>query len=281
MKTKILLITLLVTQFVFSQNQNSRKIGDFKILKVYDLINLELIKAEENYAEISGQHSNSVVVKNKNGELKVRMGIERRFRGANTKVKIFYNNIDKIYVHEGAFVFAKDTISQAALYVKADEGARVAMDLKITDLATNTNSGATMDIRGIVEYHRAKINTGAELKASELITQESEVFLTTGGVADVFARKELSINVRAGGNISPVAEANIYNDPEAAEIVFKSGLPIIMVGLDVTHKVFLSQKDIDKLSSLNNSGKFLEKISNIYIKFYKDSRNYGRQIKSM
>tara|TARA_X000000368_G_C22882862_1_gene646101 strand:+ start:221 stop:910 length:690 start_codon:yes stop_codon:yes gene_type:complete len=202
MKTKILLITLLVTQFVFSQNQNSRKIGDFKILKVYDLINLELIKAEENYAEISGQHSNSVVVKNKNGELKVRMGIERRFRGANTKVKIFYNNIDKIYVHEGAFVFAKDTISQAALYVKADEGARVAMDLKITDLATNTSSGATIDVRGTAEYHRAKINTGAELKASDLITQESEVFLTTGGVADVFARKELSISVRAGGTVN-------------------------------------------------------------------------------
>ena len=46
-----------------------------------------------------------------------------------------------------------------------------------------------------------------------------------------------------------------------------------MVGLDVTHKVFLSQKDIDKLSSLNNSGKFLKKISNIYMKFYKDTRN--------
>ena len=77
----------------------------------------------------------------------------------------------------------------------------------------------------------------------------------------------------AGGNITPVAEANIYNDPEAAEIVFKSGLPIIMVGLDVTHKVFLSQKDIDKLSSLNNSGKFLEKISNIYMKFYKNTKD--------
>ena len=77
----------------------------------------------------------------------------------------------------------------------------------------------------------------------------------------------------AGGNITPVAEANLYNDPEAAEIVFKSGLPIIMVGLDVTHKVFLSQKDIDKLSSLNNSGKFLKKISNIYMKFYKDTKD--------
>ena len=77
----------------------------------------------------------------------------------------------------------------------------------------------------------------------------------------------------AGGNITPVSEANFYNDPEAAEIVFKSGLPIVMVGLDVTHKVFLSQKDIDKLSTLNNSGKFLKKISNIYMKFYKDTRN--------
>ena len=77
----------------------------------------------------------------------------------------------------------------------------------------------------------------------------------------------------AGGNISPVAEANIYNDPEAAEIVFKSGLPIVMVGLDVTHKVFLSQNDIDKLSSKNSSGKFLKKISNIYMKFYKDTKN--------
>ena len=93
MKTKILIALLIISQSLFSQNENSRKIGDFNILKVYDLINIELILAEENYAEISGQHSNKVVVKNKNGELKVRMGIERRFRGANTKVKIFYNNI--------------------------------------------------------------------------------------------------------------------------------------------------------------------------------------------
>ena len=202
MKTKIILTALLVTQFIFSQNQNSRKIGDFKTLKVYDLINLELIKAEDNYTEISGQHSNSVVVKNKNGELKIRMGIERRFRGANTKVKIFYSSIEKIYAHEGSFVFSRDTIKQSALYVKADEGARVVVDLNIKNLATNTSSGAIMDIRGIVEYHRAKINTGAELNASKLITQESELFLTTGGEADVFAKKELSINIRVGGTVN-------------------------------------------------------------------------------
>ena len=43
----------------------------------------------------------------------------------------------------------------------------------------------------------------------------------------------------SGGNITPAAEFNIYNDPEAAEIVFHSGVPIVMVGLDVTEKTIL------------------------------------------
>jgi purine nucleosidase len=39
------------------------------------------------------------------------------------------------------------------------------------------------------------------------------------------------------GNITPTAEFNIYVDPEAAELVFKSGVPIVMMPLDLTHKV--------------------------------------------
>ena len=176
MKTKILLAILLITQGMFSQNENNRKIGDFKILKAYDLVNIELIRAEENYAEVTGEHSNNIVIKNKNGELKVRMGLERRFRGANTKVKIFYNNIDKIYVHEGVFIFSKDTITQEDIYVKADEGARVSFILNTSTLSTNTSSGARMDLQGKTQYHRAKVNTGGELKASRLETDETEVF---------------------------------------------------------------------------------------------------------
>jgi inosine-uridine nucleoside N-ribohydrolase len=41
------------------------------------------------------------------------------------------------------------------------------------------------------------------------------------------------------GNVSPVAEANIWNDPHAADIVFTAGWKLTMVGLDVTHQVIL------------------------------------------
>ena len=202
MKTKILLAIMLITQGVFSQNENNRKIGDFKILKVYDLVNIELVRAEENYAEVTGEYPNNTVIKNKNGELKVRMGIEKRFRGANTKIKIFYNNIDKIYVHEGAFVYSKDTIAQTDIYIKADEGARVVFNINTETLSTNTSSGATIDLQGKTHHHRAKVNTGGELKASKLETEDTEVFLTTGAVADVFAKNTLGVNVRAGGTVN-------------------------------------------------------------------------------
>lgn len=45
--------------------------------------------------------------------------------------------------------------------------------------------------------------------------------------------------VLESGNVSPVAEANIWNDPHAADAVFTAGWPLTMVGLDVTHQVVL------------------------------------------
>ena len=47
-----------------------------------------------------------------------------------------------------------------------------------------------------------------------------------------------------GGNITPTAEFNIYVDPHAADVVFKSGIPIVVMPLDVTHKALTTKKRI-------------------------------------
>lgn len=52
------------------------------------------------------------------------------------------------------------------------------------------------------------------------------------------------------GNTTPAAEFNIYVDPEAAAAVFESGLPITMMGLDVTHQAVLYQPAVDRLRAL-------------------------------
>ena len=54
------------------------------------------------------------------------------------------------------------------------------------------------------------------------------------------------------GNVTPEAEFNIYCDPHAAAIVFKSGLHVHMFGLDVTTKALLNPEDIDEICSYGN-----------------------------
>ena len=55
-----------------------------------------------------------------------------------------------------------------------------------------------------------------------------------------------------GGNVTPAAEFNIYDDPEAAQIVFKCGTPLVMCGLDVTMQAELRPEDWDEMAAFGN-----------------------------
>jgi purine nucleosidase len=52
----------------------------------------------------------------------------------------------------------------------------------------------------------------------------------------------------SGGNVNAAAEANIYNDPEAAQIVFQAGWPLTMAGLDVGNMTLFTRKHLEQLA---------------------------------
>jgi len=84
------------------------------------------------------------------------------------------------------------------------------------------------------------------------------------------AVKELVIMggaIQEAGNMSPLAEFNIFVDPHAAHIVFHSGIPITLIPLDVTHKCLLKQEHIDRLMQINSPiSRFIRDTLEVYLK---------------
>ncbi|KAH9738311.1 Uridine nucleosidase 1 [Citrus sinensis] len=87
-----------------------------------------------------------------------------------------------------------------------------------------------------------------------------------------FASKVKNIVVLGGaffalGNVNPAAEANIYGDPEAADVVFTSGANIAVVGINITTQVKLT--DADLLELRQSKGRYVQLLGDM-CKFYRD-----------
>jgi len=83
------------------------------------------------------------------------------------------------------------------------------------------------------------------------------------------AVKELVIMggaIQEGGNMSPLAEFNIFVDPHAAHIVFHAGIPITLIPLDVTHQCLLKQEHVNRLMKINSPiSRFVRDVLEVYL----------------
>ncbi len=101
-------------------------------------------------------------------------------------------------------------------------------------------------------------NIALAIKKDPTIKNKIKEIIFMGGVA-------MSL-----GNITPVAEFNIYVDPHAANIVLSSGIPTVMMGLDVTHKVNVNDQIIKNINNNNNkASKFFAELMKFYSKFHR------------
>src|SRR5262249_30681279 len=77
----------------------------------------------------------------------------------------------------------------------------------------------------------------------------------------------------AEGNMTPAAEFNIWADPEAADRVFRSGLDVTMVGLDVTHRALLTSAMADELRRRGRVGAFGADLVEFFKRYHEET--YG------
>lgn len=82
--------------------------------------------------------------------------------------------------------------------------------------------------------------------------------------------------VEVPGNITPYAEANIHGDAKAADIVFRAGFHLTLVGLDVTMKTFITQQDVDNLCEYASekykpAAEYIREALKLYFEFHRVS----------
>jgi purine nucleosidase len=98
-------------------------------------------------------------------------------------------------------------------------------------------------------------------KAPDIVGRVQQIVLMGGAYFEV-------------GNVTPAAEFNIYVDPEAAEVVFRSGVPLVVMPLDVTHKVLTTRARVEAFRGMSSE---VGRVCAEWLEFFEryDMEKYG------
>jgi len=133
-----------------------------------------------------------------------------------------------------------------------------AVDFIVKTLRTNRDGAVTLCVLGPLTNIALAL-----IKAPDIAEHIHEIVLMGGGSFE-------------GGNITPAAEFNIYVDPHAAKVVFQSGIPLVVMPLDLTHKTLTTRERVARFEAMNSKvGNFTAKMLGFFERF--DMEKYGSE----
>ena len=211
MKNLILAALLMCNGLAPAQDDNSKTIGEFSTLKVFDLIEVRMIKSKENKVVVNGKNKKDLEVINKNGLLKIRMKLEELFDGNNTSVTLYYTNIDIIDVNEGANVYLDDTLDQFEIDLRAQEGGKIKAALNVKYANIRAVTGGIIETSGSTDRQDVTLFTGGVFRGENFVATNSDVTIRAAGEAHVNTTDKLDIKIRAGGDVF------VYGNPKSID----------------------------------------------------------------
>ncbi|WP_145379929.1 ribonucleoside hydrolase RihC [Staphylococcus cohnii] len=183
------------------------------------------------------------------------VGIEKTTANA-LKLKRFFNS--DIPVHRGASQpLLSDIVDASDVHGESGMEGYTFPEINESDLDSTHAVEAMRDVL-------LKSETPITLIPIGPLTNIALLLLTYPEVKTFIKEIVLMGGSASRGNVTPLAEFNIYCDPEAAQIVFNSGLPLTMMGLDVARSSSLTHDTINELNSINDTGKMLHQLFKHY-----------------
>lgn len=207
----------------FSQTMLDKEVGDFQEIKVYDLIEVNLIKSDNNRIIIKGHNVYDIKFLNKNGVLKLRMELDKKFQGEDTFVEVYYTDLRTIDGNEGAKIVCNELVEKEKIEIRAQEGSYIKIGMDVKDVEMKAVTGGKIVASGLAKNQIIVINTGGVFEGRKLLTEVANVKISAGGEAELYATQKLDISVKAGGDVYVYGNPKDVNKKTLAggRIIFK------------------------------------------------------------
>lgn len=200
---------LAAAQLAFAQS--ARNVGEFSSLKVYDKLNITLIKSDNSRVELE-QENPDVETVNKNGELKIRMAPAKILQGGNVSVIVYYENLRDIQASQGSTIVADHDLDSRMLTLVSNEGSVIELPVKTAKLTVKANSAGEIKLNGVADSQDVVVNAGGKYFGEKVNSENAKVTANAGGQAEVNVSGSVDATTRAGGII------DIYGNPEDRKV---------------------------------------------------------------
>ncbi|APG65815.1 DUF2807 domain-containing protein [Tenacibaculum todarodis] len=202
MKKLAIISLFLIAGIASAQTKITKTITDFSELKVYNGIEVELIKSDKQEVEITGEKAEKVKIRNSGNTLKFSLKFPETSASGKVQIKLFYNKkIAIIDANEGAVITGKE-ISQPQIEVKAQEGAFINLVVKTKHLKVKSSSGGILKLSGTTKNQEVDVDLGGVYHGYNLEASTMSIIRAgSGAKAEVKASETLDLKVTFGGSI--------------------------------------------------------------------------------
>lgn len=200
---------LVAAHFMFAQS--TRNVGEFSSLKVYNKINVTLIKSDESKVETEADDAGIETV-NKNGELKIRLSPARILQGNKVSVNVFYENLNDIQASQGSSVGSATDVESSMLTLVSNEGSMINLRVDTKKLNVKTNSGGVVQLSGVADNQDIVVNSGGKYFGENVESENTSVSANAGGIASVNVSDSVNATTRAGGII------DVFGEPDDRKV---------------------------------------------------------------
>lgn len=208
MKALVALAVLAV--FNMASAQKTIELKDFKSVSVGADTKVTLIKSSQNKLVAKGYEDTDLDIQNEGGTLSI--------NGEGMDLTLYYkNDLESIAAASDAIVYGNDEINSKELSIAAASDSKIELSVNVKKLHTAAASDAQVTLTGKATDHDATISSDADLKGQNLLTENTNIVLSSDGSAVITVKGTVNATVSSDGSLKVYGNPKKVNEVTAAD----------------------------------------------------------------